>query len=165
MKTLLQLNNIHKEYGAQIIFDGANLTIAENQKIGVIGRNGAGKSTLCKVITGHEELDGGTIQKCAGFRLAYLEQHDPYGLNETVIDFLMRYAEKEAWQCGKVAASFQLTNDLINAEIGTLPGGFRTRVKLASMLLRDPSFLILDEPSNYLDLKTLILLEEFFFFF
>lgn len=161
MKTLLQLINIHKEYGAQIIFNGANLTIAENQKIGVIGRNGAGKSTLCKLITGHETLDRGTIQKCSGFRLAYLEQHDPYGLSETVIDFLMRYTEKEAWQCGKVAASFQLTNEMLDAEIGTLPGGFRTRVKLASMLLRDPTFLILDEPSNYLDLKTLILLEEF----
>ncbi len=161
MRTLLQLNNLYKSYGAQVIFENASLAIAEDHKIGVIGRNGAGKSTLCKVITGQEELDGGSIQECSNFRLAYLEQHDPFRLDEKVIDFLMRYTGKEAWECGKIAASFQLTNEILEKEIGTLPGGFRTRVKLASMLLRDPNFLILDEPTNYLDLKTLILLEEF----
>jgi ATP-binding cassette subfamily F protein 3 len=161
MKTLLQLNNIHKSYGVQVLFDDANLTISENQKIGVIGRNGAGKSTLCKIIAGHEEQDSGTVQKSSHLRLAYLEQHDPYELSETVISFLARYTEKEEWQCGKVAARFQLKNEVLEKEIGALPGGFRTRVKLTAMLLRDPNLLILDEPTNYLDLKTLILLEEF----
>ncbi len=161
MKTLLQLNNIHKAYGAQVIFDKASVAISEGQKIGVIGRNGAGKSTLCKIIAGIEEQDIGTVQKSKHLRLAYLEQHDPYKLDETVISFLMRYAEKEEWQCAKVAARFQLKNEVLTTEIGELPGGFRTRVKLASMLLKDPNLLILDEPTNYLDLKTLILLEEF----
>jgi len=161
LKTLLQLNNIHKAYGAQVILDDLNVTISENQKIGVIGRNGAGKSTLCKIIAGHEECDSGTIQKSSDFRLAYLEQHDPYGLEETVIDFLTRYTEKEEWQCGKIAARFQINNELLQSKIGALSGGYRTRVKLTSMLLKDPNLLILDEPTNYLDLKTLILLEEF----
>ena len=161
MKTLIQLTDIHKAYGAQVILDGASLTIAEGQKIGVIGRNGAGKSTLCNIITGKDSYDSGSIRKSASFRLSYLEQHDPYKLDETVIDFLQRYTGKEQWQCGKVAARFQLKNELLLAKIGELPGGYRTRVKLASMLLTDPNFLIMDEPSNYLDLKTLILLEEF----
>lgn len=161
MKVLLELNNIRKAYGARVILDGASVSLSDDQKVGVIGRNGAGKSTLCRIITGHEEADGGTVNKSAGFRLAYLEQLDPYRLDETVIDFLQRYTGKEDWQCGKVAGSFQLKHDLLTAEIGSLPGGYRTRVKLASMLLTDPNFLIMDEPTNYLDLKTLMLFEEF----
>lgn len=161
MKVLLQLNGIHKSYGARVILDDATASFAENQKIGVIGRNGAGKSTLCKIITGQEEADAGTLSRGSDLRLSYLEQHDPYRLDETVLGFLMRYTGQEEWRCGKVAGRFQLKNDLLKAPIGSLSGGYRTRVKLASMLLADPNFLILDEPTNYLDLKTLILLEEF----
>src|SRR3989344_493648 len=161
MRQLLQLTDISKRYGPQVILDDASVSVCEDQKIGVIGRNGAGKSTLCKIITGHEEADSGEINKSADFRLAYLEQQDPYRMDETVIDFLQRYTGKADWECGEVAGQFQLKGDLLEAKIGTLPGGYRTRVKLASMLLTDPNFMILDEPSNYLDLKTLILLEEF----
>ncbi len=160
-KVLLQLNNIHKAYGAHVIFDDAGASFLENQKIGVIGRNGAGKSTMCKIITGHEEADGGTVAKSQDLRLAYLEQHDPYKLDETVIGFLMRYTGKEEWECGKIAGQFQMKGEMLEAKIGALSGGYRTRVKLTSMLLKDPNFLILDEPTNYLDLKTLILLEDF----
>jgi len=158
---LLQLNGIHKSYGALVVLDNATVSFLENQKIGVIGRNGAGKSTLCKIIINQEEADSGTVSRSSDLRLSYLEQHDPYKLDETVIDFLMRYTGKEEWQCGKIAGRFQLKNEILNAAIGSLSGGYRTRVKLASMLLADPNFLILDEPTNYLDLKTLILLEEF----
>ena len=161
MKLLLQLNQIRKSYGARVILEDATVSFLENQKIGVIGRNGAGKSTLCKIITGHEEQDGGTVSRSPDLRLSYLEQHDPYKLDETVIDFLMRYTGKEEWQCGKVAGRFQLKNQLLQTKIGALSGGYRTRVKLTSMLLAEPNFLLLDEPTNYLDLKTLILLEEF----
>ncbi len=161
MKVLLQLNDIRKSYGALVILEDATASFLENQKIGVIGRNGAGKSTLCKIITGQEEADGGTISRGSDLRLSYLEQHDPYKLEETVMEFLTRYTEKEEWECGKVAGRFQLKNEILSSPIGTLSGGYRTRVKLASMLLADPNFLILDEPTNYLDLKTLILLEEF----
>jgi len=161
LKVLLQLNDIHKSYGARVILEDATASFLENQKIGVIGRNGAGKSTLCKIITGHEEADRGTLIRSTELRLSYLEQHDPFKLDESVIGFLMRYTQKEEWRCGKVAGRFQLKNEILSAPIGSLSGGYRTRVKLASMLLAEPNFLILDEPTNYLDLKTLILLEEF----
>lgn len=160
-KVLLQINDLHKSYGARVILDDANAAFSENQKIGVIGRNGAGKSTLCKIIIGQEEADNGSIFRSPELRLSYLEQHDPFKLDETVMEFLTRYTGKEEWQCGKVAGRFQLKNDLLEAKIGVLSGGYRTRVKLASMLLSEPNFLILDEPTNYLDLKTLILLENF----
>ncbi len=161
MKMLLQLSAVHKSFGANVILDDATVSFNENQKIGVIGRNGAGKSTLCKIITGHEQADAGVVAKSSDLRLSYLEQHDPYRLDETVMGFLMRYTGKEEWQCGKIAGRFQLKHGLLTGTIEALSGGYRTRVKLASMLLAEPNFLILDEPTNYLDLKTLILLEEF----
>ncbi len=160
-KTLLQLSNLHKSYGANAILDDAGAAICDDHKIGVIGRNGAGKSTLCRIILGEEELDSGRISKHADLRLSYLEQKDPFKAGETVLGFLMRYSGKEDWQCGKLAGRFMLKNDLLERQIASLSGGFQTRVKLCAMLLRDPNFLILDEPTNYLDLKTLVLLENF----
>ena len=161
MPEILQLKNIQKSFGPQVIFDRANVTLSSAQKTGFIGRNGAGKSTLCKIILGQEPADQGEIIKSADLRLSYLEQHTVFTPTETVLEFLMRYTNQEAWRCGKVAARFQLKRQQMETTVVTLSGGYQTRVKLTAMLLNDPNFLILDEPSNYLDLKTLILLEEF----
>ncbi len=161
MTVLLQINEIHKAYGAVTILDDAVASFSDDQKIGVIGRNGAGKSTLCRIITGHETADSGTITRNAALRLSYLEQHDTFKPGETVVDFLMRTTGREHWECGQMAARFRLQNEILDQLVQGLPGGFQTRVKLSAMLLGDPNFLILDEPSNYLDLSTLILLENF----
>jgi ATP-binding cassette subfamily F protein 3 len=161
LKTLLQVDRIHKAYGTRVVLDGLSVTIHEGQKIGVIGRNGAGKSTLCRIITGHEEHDGGSVNRSPDLRLAYLEQLDSFLPGETAIAFLTRSTGKEEWRCAKVAARFQMDGGLLEAQIDALSGGYRTRLKLASMLLEEPNFLILDEPTNYLDLKTLMLFEQF----
>ena len=161
MAVLIQLQNLGKQFGDKPLFSEGNASITEGQKIGVIGRNGAGKSTLCRIILDEEQQDTGDVIKHDNLRLSYLQQHDPFEPNETVIEFLMRYSGKELWECGKIAGSFQLKNELIQSPIHQLSGGFQTRVKLAGMLLEDPNFLILDEPTNYLDLNTLFLLERF----
>ena len=161
MPAILQLKRIQKSFGPRVIFDHASVTLNSEQKAGFIGRNGAGKSTLCKIIIGQEPTDAGEVIQSADLRLSYLEQHDPFTPEETVLDFLQRHTGQEAWRCGKVASRFQLKGELLRTNIKSLSGGYQTRVKLTSMLLREPNFLILDEPSNYLDLKTLILLEEF----
>lgn len=144
-----------------MIFEDASVTLNTDQKAGFIGRNGAGKSTLCKIITGENSADGGEIIKSSDLQLSYLEQHDPFTDEETVVEFLERYTGRPAWRCGQVAARFQMKTDILETRVRGLSGGYQTRVKLTAMLLREPNFLILDEPSNYLDLKTLILLEEF----
>jgi len=160
-KALLQLKDLHKSYGPDTILDAASASFSTDQKIGVIGRNGAGKSTLCKIITGHEEADSGEISKSDDLKLSYLEQHDPFRMDETILVFLARYTNKEEWQCAEMAHRFQISNNMLEVTISALAGGYRTRVKLAAMLLSEPNFLILDEPTNYLDLSTLILLENF----
>src|SRR3989338_6229958 len=161
MSAILQLKDINKRFGPRVIFDDASVTLDSEKKTGFIGRNGAGKSTLCNIITGQDTADSGEVIQSADLHLSYLEQHDLFTPEETVLDFLMRHTGQEAWRCGKVASRFQLTHDLLDPRVKNLSGGYQTRVKLTSMLLREPNFLVLDEPSNYLDLKTLILLEEF----
>ncbi len=161
MPVLLQINQIHKAYGGDTILDDATASFETGQKIGVIGRNGAGKSTLCRIITEHEKADEGTIVRNSDLRLSYLEQHDTFLADETIIDFLMRKTAREHWECGMMAAKFQIKNEMLDLPIQTFSGGYQTRVKLTAMLLEDPNFLVLDEPSNYLDLSTLILLENF----
>ena len=162
MSSIIQFSNISKNYGSTELFNNTSVTIFEHYKIGVIGRNGSGKTTLCKMITGGEEPDSGSVEKSNTLRLSYLEQHNPFKEEETVINFLTRYTKREEWKCGKVSAQFQIKNELLtDTAIGNLSGGFQTRVKLTAMLLSEPNFLVLDEPTNFLDLNTLILLENF----
>ena len=161
MRTVIQASGLHKHYGPKAILEDAEVSIGESQRVGVIGRNGAGKSTFCKMILGEEEPDAGSIKLHADLRLSYLEQKDPFGANETVLQFLVRKSGAPEWRCGELAGKFLLNQELLGRIALDLSGGFQTRVRLASMLLSEPNFLILDEPTNYLDLKTLLLLEQF----
>lgn len=161
MKTLIRINELSKQYGPQILFDRASGMFSDENKIGVIGRNGAGKSTLCRIIIGSESPDQGEIWKSSELRLGYLEQQENHLPHETVLSFLVRMSKREEWFCAQTAWKFEIDHRMLGEEIAGIPGGFRTRAKLAAMLACEPNFLILDEPSNYLDLKTLILLEHF----
>ncbi len=161
MTTLIELRDAVKSYGPQMLLDGANLTLTDEYKVGFIGRNGAGKSTLCKVFLGEEPLDSGEISFHPTLRLGYLHQHDPFEPDETVIAFLMRDSGQPDWKCGEVAGQFELKNEKLIGPIRQLSGGWQTRVKLAALLLHDPNLLVLDEPTNFLDLRTQILLEHF----
>jgi ATP-binding cassette subfamily F protein 3 len=161
MATLLQVTNAHKSYGDQILLDGADATISDNVKVGFIGRNGAGKSTLLRVLLGEEELDGGEVFRHPGLRLGYLRQHDPFLPGETALGFLMRDSEQPDWRCGEVAGQFEIKGAYLDGPVAKLSGGWQTRLKLAALLLHEPNLLMLDEPTNFLDLRTQILLEHF----
>ncbi|QDU90895.1 putative ABC transporter ATP-binding protein YheS [Pirellulimonas nuda] len=161
MPVVLTLQNGYKRYGDQILLDGASCALADDQKVGLIGRNGAGKSTLCRILLGDEELDAGEVVGSKKLRLGYLRQHDPFLPEETVMGFLMRDSAKPDWQCGQVAWQFAISDAMLGQQVRELSGGWQTRVKLASLLLHDPNLLILDEPTNFLDLRTQMLLEHF----
>jgi ATP-binding cassette subfamily F protein 3 len=161
MPVVLQLIDAHKRYGEQKLLDGASCALADDQKVGLIGRNGSGKSTLCRVLLGDEELDKGEVVRGRQLRLGYMRQHDPFMPGETVLEFLMRDSGQPDWRCGEVAWQFQFPDALVNRPVRELSGGWQTRTKLAALLLHDPNLLILDEPTNFLDLRTQMLLERF----
>src|SRR4051812_22575472 len=161
MPVVLQLIDTHKRYGDQALLDGASCALADDQKVGLIGRNGAGKSTLCRVLLGDEELDAGEVVRGRQLRLGYLRQHDPFHAGETVREFLMRDSGQPDWRCGEVAWQFQFPDVMLDRPVRELSGGWQTRTKLAALLLHDPTLLILDEPTNFLDLRTQMLLEWF----
>jgi ATP-binding cassette subfamily F protein 3 len=157
----LQINDAHKRYGEQDLLDGASCALADDQKVGLIGRNGAGKSTLCRILLGDEELDAGEVVRSRKLRLGYLRQHDPFLPGETVREFLVRDSGQPEWRCGEVAWEFQFPDAVLDRPVKELSGGWQTRAKLAALLLHDPNMLILDEPTNFLDLRTQMLLEHF----
>jgi ATP-binding cassette subfamily F protein 3 len=161
MASLLQITKAYKSYGDQVLLDGAEATISDNVKVGFIGRNGAGKSTLLRILLGEEELDRGEVVRHPSLRLGYLRQHDPFLPGETSLEYLMRDSGQPDWKCGEVAGQFELKGAYLEGPIGTLSGGWQTRVKLAALLLHEPNLLLLDEPTNFLDLRTQILLEHF----
>lgn len=161
MTQLLELRQAYKSYGEQVLLDGDTIVFHDNRKAGMIGRNGAGKSTLARILLGEEELDAGEVVRHKTLRLGYLRQHDPFLPGETVLDFLLRDSGRPDWRCGEVAGRFELKGARLAGRVDALSGGWQSRVKLAALLLQEPNFLILDEPTNFLDLSTQLLLERF----
>jgi ATP-binding cassette subfamily F protein 3 len=160
-RTLIHCQDLHKAYGADTLLDGIELAIQDDHRIGVLGRNGAGKSTLCRIILEEEAADSGRVVRHEDLRLGYLEQKDPFHDGETAGEFLERHTGAPAWRCGEAAGDFLIGPAQLATPVRSLSGGWQTRLRLASMLVREPNFLILDEPTNYLDLATLMLLEDF----
>src|SRR5688500_18347844 len=161
MPVVLQLIDAHKRYGEQSLLDGAGCALADAQEVPLIRRNGAGKSTLCRVLLDVEELAAGEVVRGRQLRLGYVRQHDPFQPNETIREFLIRDSGQPEWRCGEVAWEFQFPDAVLDRPVRELSGGWQTRAKLAALLLHDPNMLILDEPTNFLDLRTQLLLEAF----
>lgn len=161
MAVLIQVRDAHKRYGDQVLLDGAELSLVEGVKVGFIGRNGAGKSTLLRALLGDEELELGEVIHHPSLRIGYLRQHDPFHSGESALDFLMRDSGEPDWRCGEIAGQFELKGAYLEGPVKELSGGWQTRVKLAALLLNEPNLLMLDEPTNFLDLRTQILLEHF----
>ncbi|MGE5425887.1 MAG: ABC-F family ATP-binding cassette domain-containing protein [Bacillota bacterium] len=161
MPILLQANNLSKEYGGRKIFSGLSFSISEKQKIGVIGKNGAGKSTLFRIICGEEQADSGDIILHDESRLGYLKQSEDWIPGEKALDYLGRLSGKPEWRLRQLASKFELGPDKLSQEASTLSGGWRMRLRLSAMLLAEPNLFLLDEPSNYLDLNTLLLLQKY----
>ena len=158
---LLQVQDLSKEYGGKVIFSGLSFSIFSKQKIGVIGRNGAGKSTVFKIILGQEQADSGEIILGSDVVLGSIEQNSDFLVNEIALDYLKRKSKQEDWQCQKVASQFRFSAEQLNKAASELSGGWQMRLKLSAMLLLEPTLFLLDEPTNYLDLGTILLLEDF----
>jgi ATP-binding cassette subfamily F protein 3 len=161
MDNLLQLQQGHKAYASKTLFEAASFAINEGEHVGVIGPNGAGKTTLFKILIGEESLDSGSLTRSRKLKLGYLSQHDHWNPDDTVEDFIGRDALTPIWDLKALGNSLGLSQDLYTKKITSLSGGYRMRAKLLHLIGQQPNLMLLDEPTNYLDLETLMVLEKF----
>ena len=165
---ILELHNLNKQFGNKIILKDFNYSFTKGEKIGIIGKNGVGKSTFLNIIMGIEKIDSGKIVKGETILLGYYSQHQAeLNDNEKIIDSVKKIAHYVKLSNGQEISASKLLEKFLFAPsaqqnlIGKLSGGERKRVALLQILMTNPNFLILDEPTNDFDLMTLEVLEEF----
>jgi ATP-binding cassette subfamily F protein 3 len=158
---LLQLYNASKQYGSKVLFDQAQFSVNDNEHIGVIGPNGAGKTTLFKILVGEESLDTGELTKASGLRIGYLEQESDWTLRQIAEEYLVEKCIKPIWDLKQIGKSLGLTEDHFSRPLSELSGGYRMRMKLVYLIGLEPDLMLLDEPTNFLDLESIMALENF----
>ena len=165
---ILELKNIRKSYDDLCILNGFSYTFKKREKIGILGNNGVGKSTFLNILTGKESVDSGKVNVGETIVYGYFSQ-DGLKLKEDkrVIEVLKEIADVVVLSNGsKISASQMLEHFMFNSEmqytfVSKLSGGEKRRLYLLTVLMKNPNFLILDEPTNDMDLLTLNKLEEF----
>lgn len=162
---LLTVENMTKSYTDKILFDNANFSISEGEKIGVIGVNGTGKSTLLKIVAGLEEAEKGTVTKGNNVYIRYLPQNPTFDEDTTVLQAVLlgNINKENEWSIESEAKSILNKLGIINHDelVGHMSGGQKKRVALASTLIATADILILDEPTNHLDNEMAQWLEEY----
>lgn len=165
--TTVEVDNISKSYGSNVLISGFSYIFLKHDRIGIIGANGCGKTTLLKIMTGLSDPDSGSVKRGQTVRIAYFsqenEQLDP-GMK--VIEYVKSGAEIVRTSEGTITASqmlerFLFPSNMHYMQIGRLSGGEKRRLYLLRLLMMPSNFLILDEPTNDLDIETLTILEDF----
>ena len=157
----LDVQNLTKSFGAQVLFKDISFSIAEGQHVGLVAQNGTGKSTLLSILTGKEGYDSGSIIYRNDLRVGMLEQSPHFDPEESVLDACFNHeGNPERLLKAKQILTMLKLYDL-EQPMGQLSGGQQKRVALANVLILEPDFLILDEPTNHLDLEMIEWLEGY----
>jgi len=165
---ILEMKNIKKSFGELNILNGFDYTFKKGERIGILGKNGVGKSTFLNIITGKEKADSGKINIGETINYGYFTQSS-FGIDEnrrviTVLKDIAEYiimSDKRKVSASQLLEHFMFTPEMQFTEVKRLSGGEKRRLHLLTVLMKNPNFLILDEPTNDLDLLTLTKLEEF----
>lgn len=157
----LDVQNLTKSFGAQVLFKDISFSIAERQHIGLVAQNGTGKSTLLSILIGKESYDTGSIIYRNDLRVGLLEQSPKFDPEESVLDACFNHEgnPERLLKAKQILTMLKLTN--LDQPMGQLSGGQQKRVALANVLILEPDFLILDEPTNHLDLEMIEWLEGY----
>ncbi|RUS65537.1 ABC transporter ATP-binding protein uup [Saezia sanguinis] len=165
-KIVAELQNVSKAFGSRQIIDDFSITILRGDKVGLIGPNGAGKTTLLKIILGELQPDHGQVRQGTQIAVAYFDQlREQLDLNATLADFISPGSEwveigTERKHVMSYLSDFLFSPQRANSPVSSLSGGERNRLLLARLLARPANVLVLDEPTNDLDIDTIELLEE-----
>ncbi len=161
---MIQLTNITKSFGGQILFNGLNLQMSKGQKIGLIGRNGTGKSTLFKIILGEESYDEGEVSIPKNYRIGTLRQHLKFTkstVREECAQVLSEDEQYNFYKIEKILFGLGFSAEDLEKDPLSFSGGYQIRINLAKLLATEPNMLLLDEPTNYLDILSLRWLRQF----
>jgi len=161
MTPYLDIQNLTKTFGAQVLFEDISFSVAQGQKVGLIAQNGTGKSTLLEIIAGKEGYDSGSIVFHNDIKVGYLEQTPKFDPEETVLDACFNHHGDPERVLKAKQILTQLHIDDLDQPMKELSGGQQKRVALANALITEPDFLILDEPTNHLDLEMIVWLEGY----
>ncbi|HEX6069767.1 MAG TPA: ABC-F family ATP-binding cassette domain-containing protein [Longimicrobiaceae bacterium] len=164
-RTVLDIHHLSKSYGDHVLISGFSTRLRAGERIGIVGPNGAGKTTLLRLILGEVEPDAGTVERGANTRIAYYDQKredlDPEdSLLTAISDSDWVEVEGKRTHVRSYLESFLFPSAIQEQKVRSLSGGERNRLLLARLLLSDANLLILDEPTNDLDLVTLQVLES-----
>ena len=159
--TYLDVQNLTKRFGAQVLFENISFSIAEGQKVGLVARNGTGKSTLMSVLMDKEGYESGSIIYRRDLKLGFLEQSPQFDPEESVLDACFNHEgdPEKVLKARQILTQLHITN--LEQPMGQLSGGQQKRVALANVLITEPDFLMLDEPTNHLDLEMIEWLEGY----
>ena len=157
----LDVQNLTKRFGAQVLFENISFSIAEGQKVGLVARNGTGKSTLMSVLMDKEGYESGSIIYRRDLKLGFLEQSPQFDPEESVLDACFNHEgdPEKVLKARQILTQLHITN--LEQPMGQLSGGQQKRVALANVLITEPDFLMLDEPTNHLDLDMIEWLEGY----
>ena len=157
----LDVQNLTKRFGAQVLFENISFSIAEGQKVGLVARNGTGKSTLMSVLMDKEGYESRSIIYRRDLKLGFLEQSPQFDPEESVLDACFNHKDdpEKVLKARQILTQLHITN--LEQPMGQLSGGQQKRVALANVLITEPDFLMLDEPTNHLDLEMIEWLEGY----
>jgi ATP-binding cassette subfamily F protein uup len=161
MTPYLDVQNLTKSFGAQVLFHNISFSVGEGQKVGLIAKNGTGKSTLLEILVEKEGYDDGQIIYRNDIRIGILEQTPKFDAEESVLDACFNHEGNpdKILRAKQILTQLHITD--LGQPMGQLSGGQQKRVALANALLNEPDFLILDEPTNHLDLEMIVWLEGY----
>lgn len=166
-KKTIEVNEISKSYGERVLIDNFSHTWLRDERIGIIGPNGCGKSTLIKIICGMIQPDSGSVEIGDTIKMGcFMQENEILDESINVIEHVKNIGEYVTTVDGKITASqmcekFLFTPNMQYTPISKLSGGEKRRLYLLSVLMESPNVLILDEPTNDLDIETLTILEDY----
>lgn len=161
---MIQLTNLSKSFGGQLLFSDINLKLNHGQKIGLVGRNGSGKSTLFKMILGEESHDSGEVAIPKNYRIGTLRQHLAFTEKTVREECALVLPEEEQWNFYKIEKllfGLGFSESDLDKDPLSFSGGYQIRINLVKLLATEPHMLLLDEPTNYLDILSLRWLRGF----